>query len=116
LIEAVTYRLGAHSTADDPSTYRDGVPEAWRDRDPIDRYETFLRRRGLLDDDRADAVGERVRREVDDAVDRAEAATDDPDAMFDHVYEEPTPDLTRQRADLRRLRERYGDEAFDGGP
>jgi pyruvate dehydrogenase E1 component alpha subunit len=116
LVEAVTYRLGAHSTADDPSRYRDGVPEEWRDRDPVERYESFLRANGLLDDERAAAVEERVRAAVDDAVDRAEAVDDDPDAMFEHVYAEPTPDLERQRAELDRLRERYGDEAFTEGP
>ena len=115
LIEAVTYRQGAHSTADDPSTYRDEVPEEWRDRDPLDRYETFLRDAGLLDDERVAAVDDRVTEEVADAVDRAEAARDDPEAMFEHVYAEPTADLERQRAELRRLRERYGDAAFTEG-
>jgi pyruvate dehydrogenase E1 component alpha subunit len=115
LIEAVTYRMGAHSTADDPSAYRDGVPEEWRDRDPLDRYESFLRAYGLLDDERVDAVEARARERVDAAVDRAEAADDDPDAMFEHVYAEPTPDLERQRAELDRLREKYGDEAFVEG-
>jgi pyruvate dehydrogenase E1 component alpha subunit len=115
LVEAVTYRMGAHSTADDPSRYRDGVPEEWRDRDPLERYESFLRAHGLLDDERAAAVEERTRETVADAVDRTEATRDDPDAMFEHVYAEPTPDLERQRADLQRLRERYGDEAFTEG-
>jgi pyruvate dehydrogenase E1 component alpha subunit len=115
LVEAVTYRTGAHSTADDPSRYRDGVPEEWRDRDPLERYESFLRAHGLLDDDRAAAAEERAREAVADAVDRAEAARDDPDAMFEHVYAESTADLERQRADLERLRETYGDEAFTEG-
>jgi pyruvate dehydrogenase E1 component alpha subunit len=116
LVEAVTYRQGAHSTADDPSVYRDGVPEEWRDRDPLDRYETYLREEGLLDDDRVEAIEARARETVADAVERAEAAEGDPDAMFEHVYAEPTPDLERQRAELGRLRERYGDEAFTEGP
>src|SRR5205085_10282904 len=51
LIETLTYRIGAHTTADDPTRYRDAAEvEAWRARDPIARFEKFLLARGLLDE------------------------------------------------------------------
>ena len=51
LIEAVTYRIGSHSTADDAARYRDEEEvTAWRERDPIDRYRTHLLDAGTIDD------------------------------------------------------------------
>lgn len=51
LIEAFTYRVGAHTTADDPTKYRETAEEAlWRAKDPLDRLEKYLRAQGLADD------------------------------------------------------------------
>ncbi|WP_240630291.1 pyruvate dehydrogenase (acetyl-transferring) E1 component subunit alpha [Specibacter cremeus] len=69
LIEAATYRLGAHTTADDPTKYRPSAEEAaWRARDPLLRLETYLRTEGLADDaffrqvkDDGDALAAHVR-------------------------------------------------------
>src|SRR5437588_2288090 len=53
LIETLTYRIGAHTTADDPTRYRDAAEvEAWRARDPIARFEKFLLARSLLDEEK----------------------------------------------------------------
>jgi pyruvate dehydrogenase E1 component alpha subunit len=113
LIEAETYRYGAHTTADDPSAYRDEAEvEAWRERDPIPRMEAFLRERGLLDDERVDAIQERCRTEVADLIDEAEDYEGDVDEWFDHASETPTPRVREQRAYLRELRERHGDDAI----
>jgi len=114
LIEAVQYRLSAHTTSDDPSRYRNEVPDEWKRKDPVGRLETYLRERGLLDDETVDAVASWARTKVGDAIDRAEATEDDPDAMFEHVYDEPTPALQAQREELSRLREKYGDEVLTG--
>jgi pyruvate dehydrogenase E1 component alpha subunit len=114
MIEALEYRFGAHSTADDPSVYRDGVPEAWQARDPLPRFETFLRETGRLDDEAVDAVAARVDDRVQEAVERAEAIETDPDEMFDHVYADVPQQLERQRDELQRFRERHGDDAFSG--
>jgi pyruvate dehydrogenase E1 component alpha subunit len=113
LLEAETYRYGAHTTADDPSVYRDEAEvERWKERDPIDRMETFLRDRGLLDDERVDAVHERCRADVGELLDAAETYEPDVDEWFDHAYETPTPRVREGQEYLRELRERHGDDAL----
>ncbi len=102
LIEAMTYRLEAHTNADDASRYRrDDEVRGWLARDPIARLDAYLRGQGRLDDVRladitaaADsfAADLRARMNVDEAVDPAE--------LFAHVYAEPTSALLAQRAFL----------------
>jgi len=90
-VEALTYRMGAHTTSDDPSRYRSSEQEQyWRQRDPIDRLRLHLEALGELPEvfqaelaDEADALGERLRTEVR-AMGRPAA-----DQMFEHVYATP---------------------------
>ena len=114
LIEAVQYRFGAHTTADDPTVYRDeDEVERWKRKDPIPRLETYLRREGVLDDDRIAEIEADVERRVADAIDAAESmARPEPSELFAHVYAESTPELDTQRERFAALRERHGDEAF----
>ena len=114
LIEAVQYRFGAHTTADDPSVYREeGEVERWRAKDPIPRLESYLRDRGVLDDDRVAAIGASVEERVADAIEAAESSPrPDPADMFEFVREEVTPQARAQAERFARLRETYGDEAF----
>jgi pyruvate dehydrogenase E1 component alpha subunit len=112
LIEAVQYRFGAHTTADDPSVYRDEEEvERWKAKDPIPRLESYLRNTGVLDDEGVDAVRQSVEDEVAEAITAAENF-ERPEAteMFDYIFEERTERLDEQRAHLQRLRERHGDE------
>jgi pyruvate dehydrogenase E1 component alpha subunit len=114
LIEAVQYRFGAHTTADDPSVYRDDAEvDDWRTKDPIARLEAFCRDRGLLDDETVKQISEAVRSRVTEAIEAAESTVrPGPEELFDRAYATPTPELERQYAALEALRERYGDEVF----
>ena len=102
LIEAVTYRMGAHTTSDDPNRYRDEAEvEAWAARDPIARCRAHLDQLGCLDDSleerargRASTMRTRLRDSIVDAPDPS------PLTLFDHVFVEPPAYLIRQRAML----------------
>ncbi|MFF5359911.1 pyruvate dehydrogenase (acetyl-transferring) E1 component subunit alpha [Streptomyces scabiei] len=100
LVEAHTYRMDAHTNADDATRYRDaGEVERWRAADPIGRLETWLRARGALTDRDVSAVEEEA--EALAAELRAGMNTEtaiDPLELFDHVFAEPTPQLREQRA------------------
>jgi 2-oxoisovalerate dehydrogenase E1 component alpha subunit len=102
LIEAVTYRMEAHTNADDAGRYRDGAEvQAWQARDPITRLSAYLKAAGQLTEaadrklaDQAErfAVDVRGRMNEDPEVDPAE--------LFAHVYAQPTRALEQQRAAL----------------
>jgi pyruvate dehydrogenase E1 component alpha subunit len=98
LIEAVTYRMGPHTTADDPTRY---VPPeelaAWAERDPIARLRARLEQAGRWDDDRQRAAEEEADRRFDEALDAARATPLHDDAFIDSAYASPTPQLERQR-------------------
>jgi len=112
LIEAVQYRFGAHTTADDPSVYRDEEEvERWKAKDPIPRLEAFLRERGTLDDDRVAEITDEVETEVAEAIETAEGfERPSPESIFENVYAEMPKRLEEQQAYLRRLRETHDDE------
>ncbi|WP_435335508.1 pyruvate dehydrogenase (acetyl-transferring) E1 component subunit alpha [Haloarchaeobius sp. TZWWS8] len=99
LIEAVTYRRGAHTTTDDPTKYRDedDAPE-WLQEDPLDRSRTYLQEEFGWDDDDEEAVHQWAKEEVAQAVKAAEQHTGyEPEEMFEHVFEEKPDRLRRQR-------------------
>lgn len=103
LIEAVTYRHGAHTTADDPTRYRD--PEEVRmwveERDPIKRLRTFLTKRGLWNDDMQAQAEEELGQQVDEAVQYAEGLPPtDPGHIFDYTFAELPADLEQQKQAL----------------
>src|SRR5438874_8578401 len=104
LIECVTYRLGVHTTADDPTKYRSEEEEqAWEQKDPLTRFRVYLEKKDLLED----GLEQRVDEEIAEAVRRFEATPPpDPLLVFDHVYAEMPPHLLAQREELARwLRE-----------
>jgi pyruvate dehydrogenase E1 component alpha subunit len=102
LIEAFTYRMGAHTTSDDPTKYRDGTDdELWSHRDPIDRLKILLRDKGVLNNRieselavEAAVLAERMRegcRELPDP---------NPLSMFDHVYAGSDARIDGQRREV----------------
>jgi pyruvate dehydrogenase E1 component alpha subunit len=102
LVEAITYRIEAHTNADDATRYRgDTEVEAWRAHDPIALLEHELTERGLIDED-----GIRAARDAADTMAaelRAHMNQDpvlDPMDLFADVYAEPTPQLREQREQL----------------
>ncbi|RKN52564.1 pyruvate dehydrogenase (acetyl-transferring) E1 component subunit alpha [Micromonospora costi] len=103
LVEAHTYRMEPHTNADDATRYRDGAEvDAWRDRDPVSRLETYLRARGELDDAAVAAVADEAEAYAAALRERMNAQpTVDPLSLFDHVYAEPTPQLVEQREQVR---------------
>ncbi|GAB3842762.1 pyruvate dehydrogenase (acetyl-transferring) E1 component subunit alpha [Micromonospora andamanensis] len=103
LVEAHTYRMEPHTNADDASRYRDADEvEAWRDRDPLARLETYLRGRGVLDDTAVAEIAEQAETYAAHLRDRMNTQpTVDPLSLFDHVYAEPTAQLVEQREQVR---------------
>jgi pyruvate dehydrogenase E1 component alpha subunit len=102
LIEALTYRVEAHTNADDASRYRsrDEV-DSWLARDPVTRLREHLSRRGLLDEAaiatlaaEAEAAAAALRRRMNTDT------SHDPDELFRYVYAKPTPELCRQQREL----------------
>lgn len=107
LIEAVTYRMGVHTTADDPTVYRkNDEVEGWKAKCPILRFEKYLKKKGVLNDEQIEDVGKQCEQEVLEARDRfRERAKANPHEVFDYVYTELTPELEAQREEyLEKLR------------
>ncbi len=102
-IEAVTYRIGAHTTADDPTRYRDASEvEEWRGRDPINRFRRYLEARKLWNDDREEKLRAGVSAEIEAAVELAEKLPPPKaDDVFRYMFAEMTPQLREQEAMLR---------------
>ncbi|MFF9075535.1 pyruvate dehydrogenase (acetyl-transferring) E1 component subunit alpha [Streptomyces sp. NPDC014735] len=111
LIEAFTYRMGAHTTSDDPTKYRaDEERAAWEAKDPILRLRRYLEAEGAADEAffteleaESEALGKRVREAV--------RAMPDPDpmAMFDHVYADGNPLVDEERAQFAAYQASFAD-------
>ncbi len=103
LIESQTYRMGAHNTSDDPTRYMEPVElSGWDERDPILRVTAWLRSQGAWDDDAQREMQEGIDRQVDEAIESAEAfAPPNPEQIYTHVYADPPARLrAQQRAAL----------------
>jgi 2-oxoisovalerate dehydrogenase E1 component alpha subunit len=100
LVEAHTYRLDAHTNADDATRYRDFAEVGdWLRRDPIPRLEVWLRHQGLIDDALVASVAHRAEAFATDLRDRLSVdLVVDPMSLFTNVFATPTPQLLEQRA------------------
>jgi pyruvate dehydrogenase E1 component alpha subunit len=116
LIEAFTYRMGAHTTSDDPTRYRlNAELEEWKHKDPLERLKAYLHKRGIADpaffaalDAESDELGKRVREGVRTMPDP------DPVSMFDHVYADPHTLVDRERAEFEAYHASFVDAGEDG--
>ncbi len=114
LVECVTYRLGVHTTADDPTRYRsEAEVREWERKDPLTRFGAYLQKKNLLEQ----GLEEQIDAEIARAVEAFEAMPPaDPLAMFDHVFAEPTPELQAQRAEVAKRLQRGGADKPAGEP
>jgi len=99
LIEAVTYRLMMHTTADDPKKYRsEEEVESWWKKEPLLRFRKYLEEKGYWNEGKQRALDEEVKEEIDEAVRDFESRKDfKPDAPFDHVYGTEHEEIEEQR-------------------
>lgn len=100
LIEALTYRLGPHTTSDNPDRYRDrDETEAWRQRDPLHRVREYLTIQGFWSDHEQEELLQEVEQSVNQAVMRAESLpSPKPDHMFSAMFAHTPPRLDEQLA------------------
>jgi pyruvate dehydrogenase E1 component alpha subunit len=98
LIECVTYRLGMHTTSDDPTKYRSAEEvAAWERKDPLTRFTAYLQKRSLIEP----GLEEQIEEEIGRAVRAFEATgTADPLTMFDHAYAARPAPLEAQRSEM----------------
>jgi pyruvate dehydrogenase E1 component alpha subunit len=121
LIECVTYRLSLHTTADDPKKYRtEEEVAAWEAREPLARFQQYLRDKGLLSDAALKTLENEIETELREAVQRAESQAaqlaDQALSLFDHMYADMPPYLQEQRRELEHMMatDRGAKEASDG--
>ncbi|MBU2864152.1 thiamine pyrophosphate-dependent dehydrogenase E1 component subunit alpha [Reinekea forsetii] len=103
LIEAMSYRLGAHSTSDDPTGYRSKEEEAkWATKDPVLRYKHWLTKKGWWDDEQENALYAEYREEILAQMKEAEKRpVNKIDDIITDVFDEPSAILESQLADLK---------------
>ncbi|WP_417605269.1 thiamine pyrophosphate-dependent dehydrogenase E1 component subunit alpha [Oceanimonas baumannii] len=103
LIEAMSYRLGAHSSSDDPSGYRSKAEEErWRKRDPVGRYRLWLQHQGWLSEDEDRRRSDALRRDILETMKQAEKKPKPPlESLIEDVYYRPPARLKRQLEQLK---------------
>jgi pyruvate dehydrogenase E1 component alpha subunit len=118
LIEGVTYRMGPHSSSDDPSRYRPKEEvEAWGRRDPIDRMRKYLELKGVWSKDRDDALRAELDELVQNTIKEVERHPPPPiESLFDDVYAERTLQLQEQMEAYLASGERRRPEMLDKFP
>ena len=100
LIEGLTYRIGAHSTSDDPSAYRaDEELKGWQSKDPIERYKNYLKNQSIWNEDFEHKIQEETKDEINKAVEVAEKLGPPAlETLFDDVYDRLPNHLQEQKA------------------
>jgi pyruvate dehydrogenase E1 component alpha subunit len=101
LIEAVTYRKGAHTTSDDPTKYRTKAEEEeWDKTDPLNRLKLYLIKHKLYDDSEEEKLISQYKAEIERQFEEVEKRKDyNLDDVFQYMYDEIPPDLSEQKAE-----------------
>lgn len=101
MIECLTYRLSIHTTADDPSKYRDeDEVKEWEGRDPVPRFQQYLIDGDVISQDDVDTMEDEIANEIDEAWNKAESRIEElagPEMMFDYIHAERPAYLESQR-------------------
>lgn len=104
LIECLTYRMSVHTTADDPKRYReDEEVEEWEKRDPLVRFQEYLKDKNILSKEKIEKLEEKIKQDIQEEIKKYEKkmkALDDPLNMFDHILEELPDYLQEQKEEL----------------
>lgn len=110
LIECVTFRMGPHSSSDDPTRYRDSkMFDAWAKRDPIQRFRQYLEGKKLWDQKKQEELEKELKAILAEAVEKAEKEpSPEIETLFEDVYEHPTAQLLRQKEALQKEQELRG--------
>lgn len=105
IIEAETYRMGPHSTSDDPTRYRpDAEVEAWKEKDPIKRLRAYLEKNGLWNDTKENELQESLTKEIVDAINVAKREGPPPlESLIEDVYEKVPRKLQVELDEVRRV-------------
>ena len=98
LIEAETYRLGMHTTADDPTRYRtDEELKEWEEKDPLKRFKFYLKNKGIWTERWQDDLEEKANKKIEEAIDKAENYDEhSPEEMFEHIYSDMSENLSEE--------------------
>ena len=113
LIEARTYRIGAHSTSDNPTMYRDPAePTEWKSRDPIHRLRAYMQARGELPADFEAMVQREANQEIRQAIAEARSIAAKPPiaSLFEDVYADVPWHLREQQQELEAELRKHGDK------
>jgi pyruvate dehydrogenase E1 component alpha subunit len=116
LVEALTYRMGPHSSSDDPKRYRPAAEEEeWKRKCPVDRFRKYLQKQGLWTEAFEKECWDASREEINDAARQVEAAGPPGiSSMFEHVYEAVPAELEAQKQYLTEYL-KTGEITDDGG-
>ncbi len=100
-IECFTYRMGAHTTSDDPTRYRQSAEvEEWKKKDPIKRFRIYLENKGIWSQSYEEKLVKEAINQVEKAVEEAEAFAPSVENMFKYVYAQMPPNLKEQMDEL----------------
>ncbi|PKL00302.1 MAG: pyruvate dehydrogenase (acetyl-transferring) E1 component subunit alpha [Tenericutes bacterium HGW-Tenericutes-1] len=110
LIEAITYRMGPHTTSDNPKIYRsDEEVEAWKEKDPLKRFKNYLLNKKIITQASDDALNQEYNQLVLSTFKQVEdSGLVSLEEVFNHTYQEMTPLLKEQYNDLKKYEETEG--------